>query len=86
MATAGYSGTPLIKKLGITDKTTIQLVNPPGDYFNLLAKDIQHQLVKKKEVPDLIHLFVTSLKEFETIMLGLKPVCQLNPAITIWVS
>jgi hypothetical protein len=38
MATAGYSGTPLIKKLGITEKTTIRLVNPPADYFDLLGK------------------------------------------------
>jgi hypothetical protein len=43
-------------------------------------------VVKKKDVPDLIHLFVISLKELVTIMNGLKPVCKANPAITIWVS
>lgn len=48
MATAGYSGTPLIKKLGIKEETKVQLVNAPENYFKLLEADISKQVVKGK--------------------------------------
>ena len=40
----------------------------------------------KKEIPDLIHLFTRSLKEFYTAMQKLQPVIAANPEIIIWVS
>lgn len=86
MATAGYSGTPLMKKLGIKPEMKILLINKPDDYFKLLEADINDQSIKKNETPDLIHLFVKNVKEFETEMKMLKPVCKQNPNITIWVS
>lgn len=36
-AAAGYSGTPLAKKLGIKAGHKLLLVNPPADYTTLLA-------------------------------------------------
>ena len=36
--------------------------------------------------PDIVHLFVKNIKEFEAEMKKLKPVCKQNPNITIWVS
>jgi hypothetical protein len=86
MATAGYSGTPLLKKLGIKDSMKVQLVNAPDNYYKLLATDISDQLATPKQTPDLVHLFVKSFKEFEAAMKKLKPVCKSNPNITIWVS
>ena len=86
MATSGYSGTPLMKKLGIKPERKVLLINKPDDYFKLLEVDISDQTVKKNETPDLIHLFVKNVKEFEAEMKKLKPVCKLNPNITIWVS
>lgn len=86
MSTTGYSGTPLLKKLGIKPETKVLLLNQPPDYYALLETDISDQLCKKNETPDLVHLFVTTNKEFETAMKKLKPVCKKNPAITIWVS
>ena len=86
MATAGYSGTPLLKKLGIKNSMKVQLINAPANYHTLLETNISAQLVTPKETPDLVHLFVTSRKEFETAMKKLKPVCKANPTITIWVS
>ena len=44
------------------------------------------QLCKKNEVPDLVHLFVKTSKEFESEMKKLKAVCKKNTSITIWVS
>lgn len=35
--TAGYSGTPLVKKLGIKPGTTIAILNPPDDFDDTLG-------------------------------------------------
>ena len=86
MATAGYSGTPLINKLGIKPGMKVLLIHQPDDYYDLLETNIYDQLCKKNEVPDLIHLFVKALKEFEGEMKKLKTVYKNNTAITIWVS
>lgn len=86
MATAGYSGIPLLKKLGIKPETKLLLINQPDDYYSLLETNVKDQISKKNETPDWIHLFVKSNKEFETEMKKLKTVCKKNPAITIWVS
>ena len=86
MATSGYSGTPLIKKLGIREDVKILLSNAPENYFELLEQNIKSQLVKKNDTPDLVHLFVTSNKEFETEMKKLKSLYKSNPSIIIWVS
>jgi hypothetical protein len=86
MTAPGYSGTPLLKKLGIREAMRVQLINHPAGYFSWLEKDISAQLVRKKETPDFIHLFVRSRKEYESAMKKLKPMWKSNPEITIWVS
>ncbi len=86
MATAGYSGTPLLKKLGIKEETKVQLIHAPKNYFDLLEKNISAQLTAKKETPDLVHLFVQSKKELEKEMTKIKPFCKIKPAIIVWVS
>ena len=83
---AGYSGTPLLKKLGIQPRSCIKLVNAPANYFELLETDVSNQFCKKNDVPNLIHLFVTSKKEFETEMKKLKQLVKQNPELIIWVS
>jgi accessory colonization factor AcfC len=86
MATAGYSGTPLSKKLGIKPESIVLLINEPANYFNLLETDISEQLCKKNETPDVVHLFVKNNKKFEAEMKRLKLICKKNPNISIWVS
>jgi hypothetical protein len=86
MATAGYSGTPLLKKLGIKPETKLLLINHPHDYFSLVEMNLKDQLCKKNETPDLVHLFVKNTKEFESEMRKLKAICKKNSAISIWVS
>ena len=86
MATAGYSGTPLINKLGIKPEMKVLLINEPGNYYELLETNISEQLCRKKETPDLVHLFVKNNKEFEATMKKLKTFCKANPKILIWVS
>jgi len=86
MAIAGYSGTPLIKKLGIKPESIVLLINEPADYFDLLETNITDQLCKKNQTPDLIHLFVKNNKEFENEMKKIKAVSKQNPNVTVWVS
>ncbi len=86
MATAGYSGIPLFKKLGINTEMKILLLNEPADYFDLMKTNISYQLCSKIETPDLVHLFVTKNKTFEAEMKKLQPICKKISAIIIWVS
>lgn len=86
MAAVGYSGTPLLKKLGIKPGMKILLINEPDNYFNLLEVNISDQLCKKNGTPDLVHFFTENNKIFETGMKKLQPVYKKNPALIIWVS
>ncbi len=86
MATAGYSGNPLWKKLGIKPTDKLLAIHAPDNYFSLLEIPIKDQLVRNKEIPTLIHLFVKDNSEFITEMKKLKTICKQNPSITIWVS
>lgn len=86
MSITGYSGTPLISKLGIKPGMKILLIGQPGDYYALLESNIADQLCSKNEIPDLVHLFVKSNKEFEARMKNLKAVYKKNTSLTIWVS
>ena len=86
MATAGYSGTPLMKKLGIKPGSRVSVVNRPNDYFDLLEANVSDQFVKKNDTPDLVHLFVKDNNEFEAEMKKLKPLIKKNTSMTLWVS
>jgi hypothetical protein len=86
MAIAGYSGTPLLNKLGIKPEMKLLLIHPPDDYYSLLQINVEDQLCRKNETPDIVHLFVKTQKEFETDMKKLKAVCKKNTSVTIWVS
>src|SRR3978361_2132742 len=81
---AGYSNTPLIKKLGIIEEMKVKVINQPKDYFSLLDKNINFQFCKPNEKADLIHLFVSTKKEFEIEMRELKVL--MKPTTIIWVS
>jgi hypothetical protein len=83
---AGYSGTPLIKKLGIMPGQKLMLINQPADYFDLLGEDLTDQLVTPGTIPDFIHLFALSKKELTENLNNLVALMKKNPLITIWVS
>ena len=86
MATSGYSGTPLLKKLGIKPELKVLLINEPDNYYDLLEVNIKDQISRQNDVPDFIHLFVKSNREFESEMKKLKPIIKKKPGIVIWVS
>lgn len=84
--TAGYSGTPLSKKLGIKEGIKILAVNIPENYFDLLHPLPENILFLSKienEI-DIIHLFTSSQKELEKLLLKYKSRIKQNG--TIWVS
>jgi hypothetical protein len=83
---AGYSGTPLMKKLGIDQNTRVLVVHAPDNYFELLESDISRQYAKKSENPDLVHIFAGSRKEMEQAIFSLKNAIKASPNIVIWVS
>lgn len=83
----GYSGTPLIKKLGITDELKLLILNPPGGidaYWKLISVDCSAQLCKQKERPGFIHLFATSQKEFHQLFSKIEK--RLSGNVSLWVS
>jgi hypothetical protein len=86
MPIAGYSGTPLIKKLGIGEKMKIRLINAPDNYFKLLEKSIQKQLSGKNEIPDFVHLFARTNLDLQNGTDELKKTRIANPSIIIWIS
>ena len=61
MQTAGYSGTPLAKKLGIKDDFHISLIDAPDYYLNLFT-DLPPNLYFDRDGAkiDLIHFFTKS--------------------------
>ncbi len=86
MTTAGYSGTPLIKKLGISPEMNILLLHAPANYFDLLEQNIADQLISGKQMPDLIHLFAKNIAVFEKEMQKILKFCKANTGCMVWIS
>lgn len=86
MATSGYSGTPLARKLGIKDGHTVLLVGQPSYYFDLFLDLPEIQLAKTPVAlsVDFIHLFCTSIADFQERSIQLKSFLKYNGML--WVS
>lgn len=80
---AGYSQTPLAKKLGIKEGFSIKLVNEPAHYFDLFTDmpDVTTNVTGKK---DFIHFFTKEMKELNKLLPKLKS--EIVPNGIIWVS
>ena len=84
--TAGYSGTPLAKKLGIKAGFTVVTVNAPGNFEGLLAPLPDDVTItdKPRNDADLIHFFTNSREELARGLSKYKNLIKQNG--TIWVS
>ncbi|MGN6179640.1 MAG: DUF3052 domain-containing protein [Mucilaginibacter sp.] len=83
---AGYSSTPLAKKLGIKSGFHIKLVNAPEYYFELftdLPPDITIETTGNTKL-DFIHFFTKIKAEYESILPRLMQ--QIKPDGMIWAS
>jgi len=82
---AGYSGTPLIKKLGIKPGLKVVFVNAPAGFVDTLdlPKDVIVRRAAGTEL-DFVLLFVKSQKELKQKFSLLA--AKLTPAGMLWVS
>ena len=80
MALSGYSGTSLVRKLGIKEGFHVLFVNPPSYYGKLLVDcpEIFIMESEKEESLDFIQLFCTEIAQFEEDSLRLKPLLKKN--------
>lgn len=84
--TAGYSGTPLAKKLGIKEGSSVLPIGAPKDYRKLLAPlptgvRFVAQISSDTEV---VHVFEVSRAKLAATLKGLRT--KIAPAAAIWVS
>ena len=84
--TAGYSGTPLAKKLSLKDGMRVWRDSMPDSVAReIAAEGLQFDLLEGPEAPiDAAHTFVTSRGELEAKLHRLMPL--LGPGGFIWVS
>jgi hypothetical protein len=81
---AGYSGTPLWKKLGLKAAMTYALINAPVHFISLLdGKPEGMTFSTSPKNADAIHLFIVEPKDISEIA---KLEKYLPPAIMLWVS
>jgi len=83
---AGYSGKPLVQKLGIKDGCRIAVLGPPKDFWKTLG-ELPRGLVVSKQLRgplDFIHYFTKSKADLEEKFSVLKK--SLAPNGALWIS
>ncbi len=82
---AGYSGTPLVKKLGIKENFNVAFVNAPADFVSQLDLPAAVK-IKSRTTNDLdfIHLFVKNRRELENKFPS--QAAKLKPNGMLWIS
>jgi len=83
---AGYSGTPLAKKLGIKEGSKILLVGEPEGYLKLLEPlpDDVEFVSRISESIDIIHFFSSQKAELEKALTTYRS--RIKPTAMVWVS
>lgn len=83
---AGYSGTPLAKKLGIREGTNIVAIDAPKDYLELLDPLPAWVKFSSKidRTTDIVHIFSADRSALSTALTKFRKV--LDPRAMVWVS
>ena len=81
---AGYSETPLIRKLGIKPNDILKIVGEPEDYWDWVSPLSDGVSTSGTKDFNFIHLFVQQRKAFEKELLGLQK--KMDQDGMIWVS
>jgi hypothetical protein len=83
---AGYSGTPLAKKLGIKESGRIHVLGAPVNYDDLLAPLPKGVLKASRldDTVDVLHVFTVSLNELSKLLKSTMG--KLRADAAIWVS
>jgi len=83
---AGYSGTPLVKKLGVKERFTICPIDAPADYRLLLAPlpaAVRFQSAANLST-NIAHVFAVKRARLARTLSSLRR--KLSPDASIWVS
>jgi hypothetical protein len=83
---AGYSGTPLAKKLGIKEASRVRTRNAPENYINLITPYPDSAIISQriqKDI-DLYHFFTKSRSELSDLLPKIMASIRQNGMI--WVS
>jgi hypothetical protein len=83
---AGYSGTPLAKKLGFKEDFRVRVSHPPADYAVLVSPRPDSVLISKtiRQDIDIWHFFTKSAAELETRLPKMQDAIKQDGMI--WVS
>ncbi len=82
---AGYSNTPLYKKLGMKEGFMVKIINEPLNYKELIGEMSELLIYKIRGGElDLIHFFTNSVRELEKVLPVIKQ--EIKKDGTIWVS
>jgi len=84
---AGYSGTPLWKKLGYKAGVSAYVEGEPGNYISLLtlpADVVVTWLPRAKSEMEFVHLFATSASQLKSKLESVRK--RILPVGVIWVS
>ncbi len=84
--TAGYSGTPLVTKLGIKPANAVLVLGAPAGYrawLDGLPKDVRFVTTASGST-DFAHIFCTKKSEMAKTVMALRR--KVPPAAIIWVS
>ncbi len=81
---AGYSETPLAKKLGIKAGSVVLPVDAPDDYDQLIGKTDATFVAKLAKSVSLVHLFTTKKANLAKALQNYRE--KLAPDATVWVS
>jgi hypothetical protein len=84
--TAGYSGTPLAKKLGIKPGSQILVIDAPEGYLSLLDPLPSGVRFGKRlaESTEIVHIFTTRREELHEFLTTYRS--KLKPTGVVWVS
>ncbi|HET7033203.1 MAG TPA: DUF3052 family protein [Casimicrobiaceae bacterium] len=83
---AGYSGTPLAKKLGIKERGRVHVVGAPGNYRALLEPlSPSVQFVSEIDPTiDIVHVFATDRKSLAETLAAVRR--DVDSRASVWIS
>ncbi len=83
---AGYSGTPLQKKLGIKPGTHLTALSAPSDYRSLLSELPEGAAISTRltTATAMVHLFVTKRQDLAKHLTSLRT--KVRDDVPVWVS
>jgi hypothetical protein len=83
---AGYSGTPLVKKLGVKEGCSIHTIGAPADYRSLLKPlpaGVRFEATATASTT-IVHVFETQRAGLSAALISLRK--KLGPQAIVWVS